>query len=76
MSYFLDFLQEQSYFEQGGTGLFEMPDLKGKKLVICEKSSISVVMRELIASPGVRFSKLLKLSGSISDAVISYVSQR
>ena len=44
--------------------------------MICEKSSISVVICELIASPGVRFSKLLKLSGSISDAVISYVSQR
>ena len=53
-----------------------MPDLRGKKLVICEKSSISVVMRELIASPGVHFSKLLKLSGSISDAVISYACQR
>ena len=32
------------HFEQGGTGLFEMPDLRGKKLVICEKSSISVVI--------------------------------
>ena len=67
----------KSYFEQGGTGLFETPDFRGKKLVICEKSSILVVIRELIASPGARFSKLPKLSGSISGcAVIPYVSQR
>ena len=68
--------KSKSYFEQGGTGLFETPDLRGKKLVIREKSSILVVIRELIASPGARFSKLPKLSGSISGAVISYVSQR
>ena len=43
--------------------------------MIREKSSILVVIRELIASPGARFSKLPKLSGSISGAVISYVSQ-
>ena len=44
--------------------------------MIREKSSILVVIRELIASPGARFSKLPKLSGSISGAVISYVSER
>ena len=43
--------------------------------MIHEKSSILVVIRELIASHGARFSKLPKLSGSISGAVISYVSQ-
>ena len=63
-------------FEQCGTGLFEAPDLRGEKLVIREKSSILVVIRELIASPGALFSKLPKLSGSISGAVISYKSQR
>ena len=44
--------------------------------MIREKSSILVVIRELIASPGALFSKLPKLSGSISGAVISYKSQR
>ena len=44
--------------------------------MIREKSSILVVIRELIASPGARFSKLPKLSRSISGAIISYVSQR
>ena len=43
--------------------------------MIRAKSSILVVIRELITSPGARFSKLPKLSGSISGAVISYVSQ-
>ena len=43
--------------------------------MIREKSSILVAIREWIASPGARFSKLPKLSGSISGAVISYVSQ-
>ena len=38
--------------------------------MIREKSSILVVISELIASPGARFSKLPKLSGSISGAVI------
>ena len=52
-----------------------MPDLRGKKLVIREESSILAVIRELIASSEARFSKLPKLSGSISGAVISYVSQ-
>ena len=40
--------------------------------MIRAKSSILVVIRELITSPGARFSGL---SGSISGAVISYVSQ-
>ena len=44
--------------------------------MIREKSSILVAIREWIASPGARFSKLPKLSGSISGAVISYVSER
>ena len=43
--------------------------------MIREESSILAVIRELIASPEARFSKLPKLSGSISGAVISYVSQ-
>ena len=38
--------------------------------MIREKSSILVAIREWIASPGARFSKLPKLSGSISGAVI------
>ena len=48
----------------------------GEKFVIREKSSMLVVIRELIASPGARFSKLPKLSRSISGAIISFVSQR
>ena len=36
--------------------------------MIREKSSILVVIRELIASHGARFSKLPKLSGSISGS--------
>ena len=44
--------------------------------MIREKSSILVVIREFMASLGARFSKLPKLSGSISGAVISYVSER
>ena len=39
---------------QGGTGLFETPDLRGKKVVIRVKSLILVVNRELLASPGAR----------------------
>ena len=41
-----------------------------------EKSLILVAIHELIASPGARFPKLPKLSGSISGAVNSYISQR